>query len=349
MRAINFAIIGLVLVALMGCATAGQFRYQMGHQSFASGNIKSAISDYEKAFEAEPQNTFYAGNLVIAYLINGQKDKATQLSQQLVKNFPNDGFAYVSLGISKLSSKEYREAINLMTKGIEVNKKNPKEYSSNLEKTAPLWLGVAYLLNKNVNEAKEVFEDNLKQPFADKIMDYTGLITANYKLSNTNEVFGNIIHIFEMSGWSAESASRIAKKPKNLKAKRYNIDNISKVIVLHIYLKEYDKARELAQTLVSVNEYAGALMLGLVDIGELKRDQAMTNFEIASKEKPYNMMAIWLLAMDKASNGHFDNFLKDLYEVTTIARIPQRDHWQEAQQMSNTLAISRQIQAAMGR
>ena len=117
----------MVLINLIGCATTGQFRYQMGHQNFAAGNIGSAILDYEQAFKAEPQNTFYAGNLVIAYLINGQKDKAMRLSQQLVKDFPNDGFAYVSLGVAKLDSKEYREAINLMIKGIEINKKNPKD------------------------------------------------------------------------------------------------------------------------------------------------------------------------------------------------------------------------------
>jgi len=343
MKVAKFLTTAIVLISIIGCATTGQFRYQMGHQSFAAGNIASAISDYEQAFKAEPQNTFYAGNLVIAYLINGQKDKAMQLSQQVMKDFPDDGFAYVSSGIAKLGSKEYREAINLMIKGIDVNKKNPKEYSNNLERTAPLWLGVAYLLNNNFDEAKGVFEDNLKQPFADKIMDYTGLIVANYKLSNSEEVFNNIIHVFEISGWTAESASKIAKNPKNLEPKKANIENISKVIVLHMYLKEYDKAKDLAQSLVKADEYAGALMMGLVQIGQLKRDDAIDNFKIAAKQKPYCLMAIWLLAMDNATTGDFDAFMKNLYSVTTIASTPQRDYWQEAQQISNTLAISRYI------
>lgn len=334
----------MLLINLIGCATAGQFRYQMGHQNFAAGNIGSAISDYEQAFKAEPQNTFFGGNLVIAYLINGQKDKALQVSEQLVKDFPNDGFAYVSSGISKLGFKEYGEAINLMNKGIEVNRKNPKEYTDNLNRTAPLWLGVAYILNGNFKEAGKTFEENLQQPFADKIMDYTGLIITNYRLSNTEGVFNNIIRIFEMSGWSAESASAIAKNPKKLEPKKANVENISKVIVLHMYLKEYDKAQELAQALVNADEYAGALMLGLVEIGQLKKDEAIANFKIAAKQKPYCMMAIWLLAMNDAADGDFDSFLKHLYSVTTIAAsTPQRDPWQEAQQISNTLAISRYL------
>jgi tetratricopeptide (TPR) repeat protein len=266
-----------------------------------------------------------------------------QLAQQLVKDFPDDGFAYVSLGIAKLGSKEYRDSMTLMTKGIEINKKNLKEYSSNLERITPLWLGVAYLLNNDFDESKRVFEDNLKQPFAEKIMDYTGLVIANYKLSNSEEVFNNIIRIFELSGWTAESASKIAKNPKNMEPNKYNVNNISKVIVLNMHSKEYDRATELAKSLTTVDEYAGALMLGLVEIGQLKRDEAVNNFKIASKQRPYNIMAIWLLAMDNAALGDFDSFLKNLYSAVTIGSTPERDPWQEAQQISNTLAISRYI------
>lgn len=333
----------IAIFTLTGCATTGQFQYQMGHQSFVSGNIGNAISNYEQALKAEPNNTFYAGNLVIAYLINGQKDKAIQISQDLPKDFPDDGFAYVSLGIAKLGYKEYGEAIDLMTKGIDINKKNPKAYSSNLERTAPLWLSIAYLLNSNFNEAKQVFEDNLKQPFADKIMDYTGLIIASYKLSNNEETFNNIIHVFEVSGWTAESANKIAENAKKTELKKANVENISKVIVLDMYLKEYDKAKDLAQSLVGLDEYAGALMLGLVEIGQLKRDDAIVNFKIAAKQRPYCMMAIWLLAMDNATTGDFDAFMKNLYNVTTIASAPQTNPWDEAQRISDTLAISRYI------
>ena len=147
-----------------------------------------------------------------------------------------------------------------------------------------------------------------------------------------------------MSGWSAESSSAITKNPKKLEPKKSNVENISKVIVLHMYLKEYDKAQELAQALVKADEYAGALMLGLVEIGQLKKDEAIANFKTAAKQTPYCMMAIWLLAMNDAADGDFDNFLKHLYSVTTIASTPQRDYWQEAQQISNTLRISQQLQ-----
>lgn len=343
MKIVKSLAVAIILINLMGCATTGQFRYQMGQQDFLAGNVSNAISNYKEAFSSDPQNAFYAANLVIAYLIDGQKEKATQLSQQLMKDFPNDGFAYVSSGISKLGSKEYKAAIDLMIEGIEVNKKNPKEYSSNLERIAPLWLGVAHLLNNDFAEAKKVFEDNLKQPFADKVMDYTALIIANYKLSNSEEAFNNIIHIFEISGWTAEAANKITQNPKKLEPKWSNIENISKVVVLDMYLKEYDKAKDLAQTLVKADKHAGSLMVGLVEIGQLKRTDAIANFKIAAEKRPYCLMAIWLLAMDNASEGDFDAFLKNLYKATTIASTPQRDPWQEAQDISNTLAISRYL------
>lgn len=351
MKIIKFLVLVVVIINIVGCATTSQIQYQMGCGNFISGNINSAISNYEQAIDAEPQNTFYANSLVIAYLTDGQKEKALRLSQKLVEEMPDDGFAYVSLGIANLGYKKYNEAVKLIEKGIEINWKNPKGYADNLKKIAPLWLGIAYMLNEDFKGAENTFKENLQQSFADKAMDYTALTIINYKLSKSEEIFNCIIRIFEMSGWTVESSGKISENPRKLVPKKGNIQNISMVIVLHMYMGEYDKAYELAKTLVQVDEYAGALMCGLVEIGKLKGDEALVNLKIAAKQQPYWLMALWILAMNDAANGDFDGYLKNFYKVITIINRlglqSQRDTWQEAQQISNTLQISRQLQSYM--
>lgn len=89
---------------------APEFRTALGLSLMRSGQAGNAVAELEKAFKADPQQTYAGLALVNLYLRGGQASKALGVAEGLVKTNPKSPSALMVLGTARLSNRDFSGA-----------------------------------------------------------------------------------------------------------------------------------------------------------------------------------------------------------------------------------------------
>lgn len=127
----------------------GELHFQLGHYD-------EAINYFLKTDPPDPTARMY---LAKAYWFKEEHEKSLDILREASKNFPASPEIYAYLGYLLLEKKVYKEAIDFLSKALELSKKPNEEIFINL--------GSAYYKSGNLekaleiyNQATELFHDN---------------------------------------------------------------------------------------------------------------------------------------------------------------------------------------------
>ena len=123
------------------------------------GKVNEAVAALEKLVEAEPNNATLQYNLGVAYERRDQFDKSRQRFEEAIKLKPDFGDAFLAIGNSFMTQKNFVDAITPLSKAVELL---PQSYE------AAYNLGACYSNSGNYAEAEGAFKKaiaiNPKEP-----------------------------------------------------------------------------------------------------------------------------------------------------------------------------------------
>ena len=89
---------------------APEFRTALGLSLLRSGQASSAVTDLERAFKADPRQSYAGLALVNLYLRGAQPEKALSVADSLVRALPKNPTALLVQGTARLSNRDYSGA-----------------------------------------------------------------------------------------------------------------------------------------------------------------------------------------------------------------------------------------------
>ncbi|MFC2074681.1 tetratricopeptide repeat protein [Bdellovibrionota bacterium] len=127
-----------------------------GLQRYKEGNFELATILLETAwmFSTEPLKNKYLEALDDSYLISGQYDKGTSISNTLITINPENPAYYTKLGLSYLGKGDYASAIEEFNQALQLDENN---------RSVQLYLGLAYRLTGNKRKMEEIFKTTEEQ------------------------------------------------------------------------------------------------------------------------------------------------------------------------------------------
>jgi tetratricopeptide (TPR) repeat protein len=123
----------------------------LGQMLRNDGDIKQAISWYERSLAVKPDNVVAHQNLAVAYNVQGDLDKSQSEYLWLTKNDPTNPEGYYGLGMILLGSGQTDAAIGQ----LEFAERIYREHGSSLAMDAQYLLGVAYFNKQDYKKARE--------------------------------------------------------------------------------------------------------------------------------------------------------------------------------------------------
>jgi len=113
-----------------------EYFFMRGNEYYRQGNYDSAIAEYNKALQLNPNDASAYNNLGLAYESLGQYQKAIEYLQKSLQLDPNDALAYYNLGVAYGGLGQYQNAIEYFQKSLQLNPNNVEAYTN---------LGAAYV------------------------------------------------------------------------------------------------------------------------------------------------------------------------------------------------------------
>lgn len=104
----------ILLLCLVGCSTHPAERNNAGNEYAAQGNFSAAVSAYQAALVAEPENALLYFNVANAYARSGDVDSAVTAYQQAIQrgDAALSALAYYNLGNLYFQQQQYIAAVD---------------------------------------------------------------------------------------------------------------------------------------------------------------------------------------------------------------------------------------------
>lgn len=123
----------------------------LGKMNLLKGDLTEAVRFFRKAQELDPLSSMYTGFITWAYYIDGQYEKAIEVSEEVLVDHPTDSFVLWVLGNVYVEMQEYTKAIEIF------NRRNIIGTNTN-------WvLGYVFGRAGMYDEARKILEYQLKK------------------------------------------------------------------------------------------------------------------------------------------------------------------------------------------
>jgi Flp pilus assembly protein TadD len=97
--------------------TNAQEHFKSGFKAYTTGDYTGAIAAFERALELEPDHLEALRSIAMAWLKNGNAEKAVAYAQQLSELAPTDPMSWTSLSLFLMKAGRPKEAEDAAAKG----------------------------------------------------------------------------------------------------------------------------------------------------------------------------------------------------------------------------------------
>lgn len=189
----------------------------------ALGDIESAIAEYEKAFDVNPEDPETANLYARLLMLAGENQEAREILLKIILKDSENVSAYYSLSILA---------------GIEGNEEEQKEYLGEIIEKQPddtdalAMLGEIQLRDDELEEARESFEQALDADSENiiAVLGMGNIMIQEKEYSNAEDYFDKAIEIFSEYSFSYVDRAYVRKNQGNYTGA---IEDLTKAIELH--------------------------------------------------------------------------------------------------------------------
>lgn len=274
--------------------TTSEGLYLKGIATLAAGDIQGALSLFENAQKANPDNPFVYSQIGFTSSRLKLHEKAIEAYREAVNMNPNDYESFFGLGMAYIRLNQPQQAISPFVQCTTINPQFPDAFYNlglvyetlgQLEKSAeayqqfikinpgPAWtgfnqLGSVYIKMGQYEKAATAFQEVLKSNPSD--------LKATYQLANA----------YEMSG-QYDLAAPLYKSLISLNPKDANVyQNL--LFRLHDKAGQYDQAIEVGQEIISQspNDPNNHYNLGIIYFKQQNYEKALETFQNALSNNP---------------------------------------------------------------